>query len=47
MNGRADRYWQQYLGSLPAGAPRPASCIGAGGFGFTPQDASEIAPRSR
>ena len=43
MTSRADRYWQQYLASLPDGAEAPARYVEAFSFGFTPADASEIA----
>ncbi len=37
-----DRYWEQYLASLPAGAPRPARYVESFFFGFAPADAPEI-----
>jgi uncharacterized protein YhfF len=43
MASRADRYWQQYLASLPRGEDPPARYVEAFSFGFTPEDASEIA----
>ncbi len=43
MRDPADRHWQAYLDSLPAGADRPARYVESFSFGFTPQDASEIA----
>ena len=43
MTSRADRYWQQYLASLPRGDAPPARYVEAFSFGFTPEDAAEIA----
>ena len=43
MTSRADAYWQQFLASLPRGEDPPASYLEAFGFGFTPEDATEIA----
>jgi uncharacterized protein YhfF len=42
MTGKADLYWQQYLASLPV-ADRTRSYVESFGFGFTADDASEIA----
>ena len=42
MTGMADLYWQQYLSTLPA-ADRTRSYVESFGFGFTADDASEIA----
>jgi uncharacterized protein YhfF len=39
-----DRYWSQYLASLPPGEEPPAAYVEAGGFGFTEEDARAIAP---
>ena len=41
--GKTDRYWDQFLRSLPRGADRPEDYQGSFSFGFTPDDASEIA----
>jgi uncharacterized protein YhfF len=43
MTSLADRYWQQYLSSLPRGEDPPTHYVEAFSFGFTPADASEIA----
>jgi uncharacterized protein YhfF len=43
VTSRADRYWEQYLDSLPADAARPERYVEAFSFGFGPADASEIA----
>ncbi len=43
MTTRADRYWQQYLTSLRSGERPPTRYVEAFSFGFTPEDASEIA----
>jgi uncharacterized protein YhfF len=42
MTNQADRYWQQYLGSIPGDSVRPAQYVEAFSFGFTPEDATEI-----
>ena len=39
----ADRYWQQYLATLTTKIDLPRSYIESFSFGFTKQDASEIA----
>ena len=39
----ADQYWQQDLTSLPRAEDRPTRYVEAFSFGFTPDDASEIA----
>jgi uncharacterized protein YhfF len=39
----ADRYWQQYLGSLPSETERPRRYVESFSFGFTAEDASEVA----
>jgi len=46
MTTNVDRYWQQFLASLPAGAPSPRSAETCW-FGFTWDDAREIAPLVR
>jgi uncharacterized protein YhfF len=43
MTIEADRYWQQYLTTLPADVDRPPAYVEAFSFGFTAEDASEIA----
>jgi uncharacterized protein YhfF len=40
----ADRYWAQYLASLPPERRPSASYVEAFSFGFTPEDGREIAP---
>ena len=40
----ADRYWAQYLASLPAERRPARSYVEAFSFGFTPEDGREIAP---
>lgn len=40
---RPERYWQQVLDSLPEGAVRPRRFVEAFSFGFTKQDATQIA----
>ena len=40
----SDRYWNQYLASLPSGHERPHGYIESFSFGFTLADALEIAP---
>ena len=42
MTVEADRYWRQYLATLPAQADRPPSYVESFSFGFTAEDASEI-----
>lgn len=44
MTIEADRYWRQYLTALPAEVDRPPAYVESFSFGFTAQDASEIAP---
>jgi uncharacterized protein YhfF len=44
MTAKIDRYWNQYLDSIPHGEPRPGRYVEAFAFGFTPEDAREIAP---
>lgn len=43
MTIEADRYWQQYLSTLMAEVDRPPAYVESFSFGFTPEDASEIA----
>jgi uncharacterized protein YhfF len=43
MKRQADEYWNQFRNSLPAGAARPDRYVEAFFFGFTPEDATEIA----
>ncbi|MEN8162143.1 MAG: hypothetical protein ABFS41_18885, partial [Myxococcota bacterium] len=43
MTTAADCYWQQFVGSLPEGTESPPRYIESFSFGFTKQDASEIA----
>lgn len=40
---KTDRYWRQFLRSFPSGVHRPADYGGSFSFGFTPDDATEIA----
>jgi uncharacterized protein YhfF len=44
MTSRADAYWSQYQKSLPPDASCPDRYIESFSFGFTPEDATEIAP---
>jgi len=44
MSSNVDRYWEQYLASLPPGTPRPPGHAGTAAFGITEDDAREIAP---
>jgi len=37
-----NRYWKQFLESLPVGTDPPAGFVEPGVFGFTPEDATEI-----
>src|SRR2546423_3894137 len=39
----ADRYWEQFIRSLPSDAPRPAGYTDATHFGETNEDATPIA----
>ena len=39
----ADRYWEQFVQSLPSTAPRPAGYVDATHFGETNEDATQIA----
>jgi uncharacterized protein YhfF len=43
MTDDADRYWMQFLQSLPDNVEPPAHYIGAFSFGFSPEDAASIA----
>ena len=43
MTVKAVRYWQQYLTTLPAQVDRPPPYVESFSFGFTAEDASEIA----
>ena len=43
MTGTVDRYWQQYLASLPTQVDRPPPYVESFSFGFTASDASELA----
>jgi uncharacterized protein YhfF len=43
MGGTIRRYWEQFLASLPPGADRPGGYVESASFGFTPEDASQIA----
>jgi len=38
-----ERYWDQYLGSLPSRQEQPSRYVESFAFGFTPADAREIA----
>lgn len=40
---RSDRYWEQYLTSLPPGSERPARYVESFCFGFDREDASSVA----
>jgi uncharacterized protein YhfF len=42
-----DRYWEQYLDSIPVDAKRPSGHAGTAAFGITWNDAREIAPLVR
>ncbi|MFQ5986970.1 MAG: ASCH domain-containing protein [Thermoplasmata archaeon] len=42
MPSNVDRYWKQYLRSLPWGVKRPARYTQAGYFGIVPEDAPAI-----
>jgi uncharacterized protein YhfF len=43
MPSNADRYWAQFVASLPDGADRSITCSSCESFGFSPDDAREIA----
>ncbi len=47
MATNVDRYWEQFLASLPAGASRPSTYRDTAAFGITWDDAGEIAPLVR
>lgn len=47
MTTKVDRYWEQYLASIAAEVKRPAGYAGTAAFGFTWNDAREIAPLVR
>ena len=47
MTSKVGRYWEQFLASLPSGATRPAAYADTAAFGFTWDDAREIAPLVR
>lgn len=40
---KIDRYWSQFIESLPASQPRPVRYLGASYFGTRPEGAREIA----
>ena len=44
MTTEADRYWKQYIESLPANVDPPENYADAFHFGFSPADGDEIAP---
>jgi len=43
MTTSVERYWTQYLSSIPCGEAQPSRYVEAFSFGFTPADAHEIA----
>jgi uncharacterized protein YhfF len=43
MTKNVERYWSQYLGSIPTGQEQPSRYVDSFSFGFTPADAREIA----
>ena len=43
MTTNVERYWNQYLGSIPCGQEQPRRYVESFSFGFTPADALEIA----
>jgi len=43
MTTNVERYWNQYLASIPSGQDRPGRCLESFSFGSTPVDAREIA----
>ncbi len=47
MTSNIERYWEQYLESIPLGATRPTGHRGTAAFGITMDDAREIAPLVR
>jgi len=44
VSTNVDRYWEQYLASLPVGSRRLSRCAGTCAFGLTSEDARAIAP---
>jgi uncharacterized protein YhfF len=44
MTTNIERYWNQYLASVPRRQDRPRRYVESFSFGFTPADAREIAP---
>lgn len=43
MTENVERYWNQYLTSIPGGRKQPPRYVESFAFGFTPADAREIA----
>jgi uncharacterized protein YhfF len=43
MATNVERYWEQFLNSIPSGKERPARYLESFGFGFSVADAKEIA----
>ena len=43
MTKNVERYWNQYLISIPGGQEQPSRYVECFAFGFTPADAREIA----
>jgi len=43
MTTNVERYWNQYLISIPGGQKQPSHYVESFAFGFTPADAREIA----
>jgi uncharacterized protein YhfF len=43
MATNVERYWEQFLNSMPIGKERPTRYLESFAFGFTPADAREIA----
>ena len=43
MTTNVERYWNQYLSSIPHGQEQPSRYVESFSFGFTPADAREIA----
>ena len=43
MTTNVERYWNQYLRSIPSGQEQPRRYVESFSFGFTPADAREIA----
>ena len=44
MPSNVDRYWNQYIESLPVDADRPSAYVDSYYFGVVPEDALEISP---